>query len=166
MKNILFTLALLIPLISFGQTAKEYFQSGYDKNDKGDYYGAISDFTKAIELNPSKNNLATAYYNRGFSKAKLKDQYGAISDYTRAIEIKPNYPEAYLNRGLSKARLEDYKAAIVDYNKAIEIKPNYALAYSNRAIAKELSGIDGCADARKAKELGYNADELIEMICN
>ena len=129
MKKSLFTLALLISFSSFGQTSSEYFTSAVNKSDKGDYYGAIS-------------------------------------DYTRAIEIKPNYPEAYLNRGLSKARLEDYKAAIVDYNKAIEIKPNYALAYSNRAIAKELSGIDGCADARKAKELGYNADELIEMICN
>tara|TARA_R110000823_G_C15948814_1_gene501347 strand:- start:5755 stop:5892 length:138 start_codon:yes stop_codon:yes gene_type:complete len=38
MKNILLTLALLI---SFGQTAEEYFDSGYDKAEAKDYKGAI-----------------------------------------------------------------------------------------------------------------------------
>ena len=75
MKNILFTLALLISFSSFGQTAEEYFSSGYDKAEAKDYYGAISDFTKAIELNP---NDASAYFNRGNSKRILKDYYGAI----------------------------------------------------------------------------------------
>jgi tetratricopeptide (TPR) repeat protein len=128
MKKLLLLL-LFVPLISFGQTAEEYFDSG-------------------------------------FVKAKIADYYGAISDFTIAIELNPNYTNAYYNRGLSKAKLEDYKAAIVDYNKAIELKPNLGIVYNNRAIAKELSGIDGCADARKAKELGYNADELIGMVCN
>ncbi len=128
MKKLLFLL-FSNKLISFGQTAKEYFQSGYDKAENGDYYGAIADFTKAIEL-------------------------------------KPNNASTYYNRGLAKAKLEDYKAAIADYTKAIEFDPNDAMAYNYRAIAKELSGIDGCADARKAKELGHNADELIELACN
>ena len=65
MRNILFTLALLISFSSFGQTAKEYFNSGYDKAEAKDYYGAISDYNKAIELDP---NDAAAYYNRGISK--------------------------------------------------------------------------------------------------
>ena len=29
-----------------------YFNRAYKKGKKGDYYGAISDFTKAIEINP------------------------------------------------------------------------------------------------------------------
>ena len=33
------------------------------KGNLKDYYGAISDYTKAIELNP---NFADAYNNRGF----------------------------------------------------------------------------------------------------
>ena len=84
MKNILFTLALLISFVSFGQTAEEYFDSGYDKAEAKDYNGAIADFTKAIEINP---NYAIAYYNRGFLKNDLKDYNGAIADYTKAIEI-------------------------------------------------------------------------------
>ena len=105
MKNILFTLALLISFSSFGQTSSEYFDSGYDKAENGDYYGAISDYTKAIELNP---NDAAAYHNRGWSKNKLKDYNGAIADYNKAIELDPNYTDAYHNRGYSKNILEDY----------------------------------------------------------
>jgi tetratricopeptide (TPR) repeat protein len=84
MKNILFTLALLISFISFGQTADEYFDSGYDKAEAKDYYGAIADFTKAIELDPNK---VSAYYNRGISKEKLGDLNGACVDWKKAAEF-------------------------------------------------------------------------------
>ena len=64
MKKLLILL-LIVPIISFGQTAKEYIKSGNQKDDTKDYNGAISDYTKAIELNP---DAAVAYYNRGNSK--------------------------------------------------------------------------------------------------
>lgn len=96
MKNILFTLALLFCFNSFGQTAKEYIESGREKHKNEDYYGAIVDFTKAIE-------------------------------------VFPNYAEAYYSRGISKGVLGDFNGS--------------------------------CADARKAKELDYDADELIELAC-
>ena len=109
MKNILFALALLISFISFGQSADEYFDSGYDKAEAKDYYGAIADYTKAIEINP---NYAIAYTNRGLSKAEAKDYNASIADFTKAIELDPNDAEAYYNRGLSKAKLKDYYGAI------------------------------------------------------
>ena len=94
-------LMLSIPENVFAKNAKFYFKSAYKKAEKGDYYGAISDYTKAIEINPNKSE---AYYKRGISKAKLKDYYGAISDFTKAIEINPNDSDAYYNRGISKAK--------------------------------------------------------------
>ena len=118
MKNILFTLALLISVVSFGQTAEEYFDRGYDKAESKDYYGAISDYTKAIELDP---NEAVAYYNRGISKHNLKDYYGAISDYTKAIELDPNEANAYNNRSVSKESLGDLNGACEDAKKAISL---------------------------------------------
>ena len=81
------------------QTAEEYFYSALNKANLKDDYGAIADFTKAIELDPDD---AVAYYNRGNSKRKLKDYYGAIADYTKAIELDPDVADAYYNRGWSK----------------------------------------------------------------
>ena len=84
MKKILFTLALLISFVSFGQTADEYFDSGYDKDNLKDYYGAIADYTKAIEINP---NYAKAYSNRGISKENLGDLNGACVDWKKAAAL-------------------------------------------------------------------------------
>ena len=47
-----------------------YYNRGNDKADKGDHYGAIIDFTKAIEINPKDDD---AFFNRGNSKSAIKD---------------------------------------------------------------------------------------------
>ena len=48
MKKLILISALLILACNSGQTADEYFNSGYDKAEANDHYGAISDFSKAI----------------------------------------------------------------------------------------------------------------------
>ena len=84
MKNILYTLALLVSFSSFGQTTEDYFVSGYEKAEAKDYNGAVSDYTKAIELNP---NDAEAYSNRGEAKNLLGDLNGACADWKKAAEL-------------------------------------------------------------------------------
>ena len=132
-------------------TAEEYFYSGYEKSLNEDYYGAIADNTKAIELRP---DYFEAYYNRGLSKLYLKDYYGAIADFTKSIELNPN-DETYNNRGIAKAYLKDYYGAIADHTKAIELDPNNASAYSGRGLIKsDLKDYYGAiADYTKAIEL-------------
>jgi tetratricopeptide (TPR) repeat protein len=65
MRNILFTLALLVSFSSCRQTSFEYFESGYAKGNLEDYSGAIADYSKAIELDP---DYAATYNNRGVAK--------------------------------------------------------------------------------------------------
>ena len=134
MKNLLFTLALLISFSSFGQIepnnsnndfsiltpAQKYFKSAYDKSDLKDYKGAIADYTKAIELNP---DFYDAYFNRGLAKNNLKDHYGGISDYTKVIEVDPNFGAAYNYRGIAKIMIDMDNDAITDFTKAIELDP-------------------------------------------
>ena len=59
---------------------------------------AISDYNKAIEINPKD---ALAYYNRGAAYAKQGNLLQAISDYNKAVEINPNFANAYYNRGVA-----------------------------------------------------------------
>ena len=110
-------LMLLVSDNVYANDGVDYFNLGNEKADKGDHYGAVTDYTKAIEMNPKDDD---AYFNRGNSKSELKDYYGAISDYSKAIEIKPA-DDAYYNRGKAKSDLKDYYGAISDYTKAIEI---------------------------------------------
>ena len=143
-----------------------YFKRGIEKQNKGDNYGAISDFTKAIELDPkdgdSYHNRAVSwerldecdraisdYYRSiqikpapdsysgiGYCKNQQEDYYGAIKVLTKAIELDPQYIDAYINRGNSKNALKDHYGAISDFTKAIEIDPKDDDAYYNRGNAK------------------------------
>ena len=78
MKSKLFFLFFLIySLTTNAQSAEDFIYQGYTKGKLGDLYGAITDYTKAIEINP---NSFVAYNNRGLSKLQLKDYKGAIAD--------------------------------------------------------------------------------------
>ena len=116
-------------------TAEEYFYSGYEKGRNGDWYGAISDYTKAIKINP---DYAEPYNHSGLAKDRLNDHSGAFSDFSKAIELDPDYVSAYNNRGIVKGKLKDYSGAISDFTKAIELDPDYAYAYRNRGKAKDI----------------------------
>ena len=114
---------------AYARDASYYFDRAFDKAENGNHKGAISDYTKSIELDP---NESVSYYNRALSKYDMEDFYGAISDNTKAIKIDPEYADAYYNRALAKEGIEDYSGAISDYTKTIEIDSNYAGAYNNR----------------------------------
>ena len=154
------SLMLSIPENVFAKNAKYYIKSAQKKAEKGDHYGAISDYTKAIEINPKKVNARdnSYYFDRALDKGENGDHYGAISDYTKAIEINPMDVDAYNNIAFIKRKKEinDNYGAIFYATKAIEINPNHSNAYLNRGVAKQnLGDMNGaCDDSRKASSLG------------
>ena len=50
---------LTAPQTAQAESAEFYFNRALDKDERGDYYGAIADYTKAIDINPRDAN---AYY--------------------------------------------------------------------------------------------------------
>ncbi|MDR2905967.1 MAG: tetratricopeptide repeat protein [Helicobacteraceae bacterium] len=129
------------------------FNKGVEAVEAEDYHTAVSEFTKAIKIDP---NSAGAYGGRGLAYRELGDYNKAIADCAKAIKIDPNNAFAYINRGVSYADLGDYNKAIADYTKAIKINPKYALAYYGRGFAYgRLRDYEKATkDARKACELG------------
>ena len=71
--------------------ATVYNNRGNAKFDLKDYYGAIPDYSKAIEINPK---YATAYSNRGNAKELFGDLVGACSDWRQTVYLSPNAPAA------------------------------------------------------------------------
>ena len=102
----------------------------YDK--LGNYAQAISDFGRAVEINPE---YAEGYNNRGAVYDKLGNNRQAIQDFDKAIEMNPEYAEAYYNRGAVYGELGERRQAISDYDRAIEINPKFAEVYINRGAA-------------------------------
>ena len=148
----------------------EYMSSGNAKHDNKDFYGAISDYTKAIELYPDSKGNSGLFYFRGFSKFALGDKNGAISDYDKAIELKPDSDEFYFKRAVAKGGSEDHLGAILDATKAIELNPENAIAYKIRGLSMASLKYEAdalkCSDYKKCCDLGdEKCCELYEEFC-
>lgn len=82
---------------------------------KGQYDRAISDFNKALEIEPKS---ARVYINRGAGYMGKGQYEEAISDFNKAIEINPRYAIAYYGRGLIYYYKKEYDKSWEDVNRA------------------------------------------------
>ena len=135
-----------------GMNVEGYFNRGSTRKDKGDFDGAIADYSEAIRLNPQ---YALAHNSRGSARKDKGDLDGAIADYSEAIRLNPQYATAYYNRANARKDKGDLDGAIADYSELLVLKPRYASAYYSRGDARKNKGdFDGAiADYSEAIRL-------------
>ncbi|MBZ4220312.1 MAG: hypothetical protein LAC69_09120 [Chlorobium sp.] len=71
-----------------------YYNRGVVKNITGDFAGAITDFSQAIELD---KKMATAFFHRGIAKSKTGDLTGHMADFRESARLGDRDAEAWLN---------------------------------------------------------------------
>lgn len=77
-----------------------------------DLKGAITDYSKALVINPKD---VDALNNRGVAKYRMGNPEGAIEDYSKAREINPKYANVLYNRGYLREELGDWNGAEEDF---------------------------------------------------
>jgi len=123
-------------------TAAQFVDRGNSLLDRGRTDEAISDFTRAIALEP-KN--ATALANRGIAQVWKGEFTAAVADLDAAAAIEPLHPIVLRARGLMAEKKGDSKAAIEAFTAALSIEPNQSFALGHRAIAYRWAGNDDAA---------------------
>ncbi len=108
-------MVLCLFLVGCRDKSVDHYDRGIAYAGKGEYDQAISEFTKAIEINP---RLADAYYNRAVACDNKGFYDQAISDLTEALAINPEYAGAYNSRAISYYHKGRYDQAWEDVNKA------------------------------------------------
>jgi tetratricopeptide (TPR) repeat protein len=117
------------------------------RNERGDYDGALKDYTRAVEMDPTNpellNSRGKTYFDMAAS-GKFKSQEKAliekaIKDYTEALakpKITPkSKSEALSNRGAAYGLAGMYEPSIRDITESIALDPSNKNAYANRSIA-------------------------------
>jgi tetratricopeptide (TPR) repeat protein len=127
---------------TFSEVKDEYIkllESSQEKSKNNNLNGAISDYSRMIQLTTSdmpRDIKSYPYFMRANGKVLLNDYRGAISDYDKAIEFDPLNAEAYSYRANAKRTIEDFSGAIDDFNKLILIEPKNSDAYFFRGLCK------------------------------
>lgn len=137
--------------------AKFFHSQGFQKVMRGDFEGAIEQYTKAIQSDPQ---MLEAYLHRGNAYLDSGDDERALADYNLVIERSPQDSEAYYHRSLAHACKKHYDLALADLNRAIEILPEEPTYYLNRsAIYAAQDAYDQAhQDTQKAIDLGLVLD--------
>ncbi|MBO0696647.1 MAG: tetratricopeptide repeat protein, partial [Verrucomicrobia bacterium] len=117
-----------------------------------DMAGSISEFQRAIALNP---NYATAhhwYVNPLLALGRFDE---AIAEGKRAIELDPFSPIINADLGVNLFCARRYDEAIAQLRKTLEIDPTFYYAHYNLGVALQLKGDlpAAIAEYRKAQQL-------------
>lgn len=141
-----------------------YFNNGFAKAKKGDYTGAIEDFTKSIELVKNVN----VYLKRSSAYLMVGKYPQAIADASEVIKLRPSLLDAYFIRGVSRFEVgeymgsredltyftardktnpaafnylaallfmnKEYNEALQQYSEVIKINPEFPDIYTNRGM--------------------------------
>ncbi len=98
-----------IPISNNPDDAIAYNERGYRRYKKGEYFGALTDFNKAIQINP---NLADAYLNRRLVNEVLGNDQLSERDLLKAIALEPDNPRVSSFYRANKDLLKDINANI------------------------------------------------------
>ena len=165
MKNIFFTLALLISFSSFGQPSKAYIS--VEIPDGADKYEKLNAYNKAIKNYPDRGYL---YSGRGRIKWKLfNDLEAALVDYNNAVKL-ANDDKSILkvlsHLGIINSELGNYYDAIYAYTRAIEAWSAFSDAYLERGKIKlKMEDLKGaCQDWKKAIEVADLDDDISQWV--
>eukprot|EP00758_Cryptobia_borreli_P006413 Tbor_TRINITY_DN5148_c0_g1::TRINITY_DN5148_c0_g1_i1::g.25781::m.25781 len=148
-------------------TVEVYKAKGNAAFQAKNYQEAISNYTKAIELDPASTNAGALYSNRAASYTSLQDYIKALEDAESCIRVRPDWLKGYFRKGIALEGLSRYDEAACAYGEAFKVDPK------NEEVMEKLQGINStirnrnnaakpekCRTAEEAKSIGNSLFRL------
>ncbi len=136
------------------ETAREHFNAGNQYALIGEYDPAITEYKKAIALDPDNANT---YENLAISYAKKADFSKAIKVMEKGILLSPEDAVKYSTLGVIYHASNQLQSALEQYKKSIRLNPGYGEMYYNIAlIYKDLKQLEPAyLSCLQAQSLGF-----------
>jgi tetratricopeptide (TPR) repeat protein len=133
---------------------ESYFEQGYYYLRKNRNEKAVSEFSKAININPE---YAAAYHYRGLAYQSMGQYDQAIADFSKVIELNPKDAGAHNSRANAWVNKGQYDLALSDFNKAVEMDPTDVLALNSFAWFLATCTESKYRDGKQAVKLAQKA---------
>ena len=137
-RNILLTLFLLVSLLSFSQTDRDYIRSGNKAFRKGNYAQAEVEYKKSLSVNPENMQ---ALYNMGCALMMQKKNTDAVKYFQKSGDKESNKlrkSKSYHNIGVICQASKMYDNAIEAYSEALRNNPSDNETRYNLALCQKL----------------------------
>jgi ribosomal protein S12 methylthiotransferase accessory factor len=122
---------------------------------------ALVHFNKALEMNPSDEDLPYIYSYIGNCLKDLEQYREAIAVLEKGAEIDNTRPDIHNLLGFCHFKLEEYENAVSHFIKTIELNPASAIDYANLGV--NYRRLDKNDEAIKYFELALSLDPSIEF---
>ena len=137
------------------------FYLGRNLLELGRLNEALTHFNKALELNPTDEDLPYIYSYIGSCLKDLEQYRDAIVVLEKGAEIDNTRPDIHNLLGFCHFKLEEYENAVAHFSKTIELNPASAIDYANLGVNyRRLAKTD---EAIKYFELALSLDPSIEF---
>jgi len=104
-------------------------------HNKNRFNEAISQYSRILELKPSKTILSIIYKHRGMANFACSRYNEAIDDFNNALELDDKSYKAAYYRGVVHSVIKQYSQAIDDYTLALSINPYQSFCLFRRGQA-------------------------------
>src|SRR5689334_16843187 len=136
--QILFLTAMFISVGLYAQSkqqskAQDYFNTGYEEVNKGNYEKAISHFEKAIKADPTGNcgtNIkGKAHGELGYAYFRTGDSVQAMTYYNKSIQLDKRNPYPRVNKAALLLMQKKHQAAEQELDALITTNPTFIDGY-------------------------------------
>ena len=115
--------------------ASAYEKLGRALQDKGDLPGAVAQFERALDTDPTNDATRNEY---AFALIQTRQPDRGIAQSRTVLAHNPNDTSALMNIGYAYIKTGDFDAAEKTYRQALTINPNLAAAHYDLALALKL----------------------------
>ena len=124
----LFILSIFINIaLSDSSPVEKHYKDATAYHDLGEFEQAISEYRKAIALNP---NSPIIYNRLGVAYSELKQYDAALDAYQKALALSPMTAELHYNMGLVYLKQGDLPRALKAFKRATSINAEWEDAYT------------------------------------
>lgn len=103
------------------EKAEEHRLAGNALFEKGDFPGAVKEYTEGLKRDPNSKSL---YSNRAAAYIKLMEGNYALKDADKCVQLDPSFVKGWSRKGAAHHLMKEFHKALQAFDQGLKLDPN------------------------------------------